>query len=257
MAEQRDSATGKGALADTLYDEPAYYRMLFDGRRHDLSFYAELADERGGPVLEYGIGTGRVAIPLARAGYAMVGIDRSESMLSSLAEQVRAQPAEVRERLEWQCADARTARLGRRFPLVLCPFNGIAHHHSLDELGAFLARVREHLGDGGRFAFDVLVPDPGLLRGESCSIPWFRDPRTGEAARSDETAAYDAHAQLMTITSTVRPMEREAEPEVLTLRLRMLFPQETLLLLRHHGFEVLRRVELGDAIGYVCRLAPA
>ena len=73
-------------MDDTLYDDPWYYRMLFDRRSHDLAFYLDLAKKVDGVVLELGVGTGRVALSLARAGHTILGADSSEPMLAELAE---------------------------------------------------------------------------------------------------------------------------------------------------------------------------
>lgn len=243
---------------DSLYGSPAYYGLLFGAREHDLGFYTGLADEVGGSVLELGVGTGRVALPLARAGHDVTGIDTSPEMLQELATGVSREPAEVQRRIRWRLGDSRALDLKVRYDLVICPFNGIAHLHALDDFTAFFASVRTHLAPGGTFAFDTLIPDPNLLRqqGEGSFVPWFRDPRDGEISRCEETVAYDALSQILTITTTVRSMESGRDPESLTLRLRQLFPQETTLLLHHHGFLVERReLELGDVIGYVCRVA--
>jgi len=182
-----------------------------------------------------------------------VGVDASEAMLASFAADLRAEAPEVRARVRLVHGDARTLELPERFDAITCPFNGIAHHHDLDELGAFLGRVRRHLRPDGVFALDVLLPDPRLMLGSGSEIPWFRDPESGRPSRATERIEYDALAQVLTITTTTRAMEGEPASVELELRLRVLFPAETLLLLRHHGFEVVRRQELGDVIAYVCR----
>lgn len=245
-------------MSDSLYDHPAYYRLLFGRRRSDLDFYLGLAAEAGpgATVLELGVGAGRVALPLARAGHDVTGVDLAPAMLDALAADAAAEPPAVRARLWWLQGDARALDLGRRFDLVTCPFNGIAHHHTLAELAAFCRVVAAHLAPGGVFAFDTLLPDPALLRGEHAWVPWVRDPEResgGEVCRAEESTAYDALSQVLTITTTVRSMESDRPPRAMTLRLRQLFPQETLLLLAHHGFAEVRRVELGDVIGYACR----
>jgi SAM-dependent methyltransferase len=240
-------------VSDTLYSDPAYYRMLFDRRQHDLPFYLGLAAELGGGVLEYGIGTGRVALPLARAGFSVTGIDCSADMLASLARQAEAEPADVRARLGWHLGDARTLELDRRFALVSCPFNGLAHHHRPADLGAFLANAQRHLAPSGLFACDVLEPDPILLRGESSTIPWFRHPSTGEVCRCDEDVSYDGSTHLLRIRTTIRFMERERPPDVLEIVVRQHFADELPALLEEAGFALERSVSLGDSIGYVCR----
>jgi SAM-dependent methyltransferase len=240
-------------VPDTLYSDPAYYRMLFDRREHDLPFYLALAAEADGPILELGIGAGRVALALARAGYAVTGIDRSTEMLSSLAVRAETERPEVRSRLYWHHGDATELRLGTRFALVIYPFNGLAHHHRPADLAALFASVHQHLAHGGIFAFDVLLPDPVLLRGESSTIPWFRHPATGEVCRCDEDVSYDEAARLLTIRTTIRFMERERPTETLELVVRQYFADETPTLLARAGFELDRSVDLGDSLGYVCR----
>jgi SAM-dependent methyltransferase len=242
-------------MADSLYAHAPFYRMLHHARTADLPFYLE-ATRGCDTVLEYGVGSGRVALPMARRGQQVVGVDLSPQMLASLAAELQTEPPAVQARLRLVHADARELVLPERFDAITCPFNGIAHHHDLDELGAFLARVRQHLRPGGVFALDVAVPDPGLLAGTCSEIPWFRDPVDGVVCRATERVEYDPLTQVLTITTTVRAMEVEREPLEMVLRLRQLFPAETLLLLRHHGLEVVHRsTELGDVVGYVCRCA--
>lgn len=188
----------------------------------------------------------------------MVGVDLSEEMLELLRIDLEAEPSEIRERVQLVHGDARELDLGERFEAVTCPFNGISHHHGHEELGAFLARVHQHLEVGGVFVFDVAVPQPSLLAGTCSEIPWFRDPVDGTVCRATERIEYDELAQILTITMTTRAMEEEEErePIEMVLRLRQIFPAETLLLLRHHGFRIEHReTGLGDVLGYICRRA--
>ncbi len=239
-------------MAESLYAHAAFYRMLHHDRRADLPFYLDATQDRA-RVLEYGVGTGRVALPMARRGQQVVGVDTSPQMLASLAADLRAEPPEVRTRVRLVEGDAREVELHERFAAITCPFNGFAHHHDLEQLGAFLQRVQAHLQPGGVFVFDVLLPDPNLLRGACSEIPWFRDPIDGVVCRATERIEYEPLTQLLTVGITTRAMEGEREPLELVLRLRQLFPAETVLLLRHHGFEVVERRELGDVLGYTCR----
>ena len=171
----RPDMTG-GQVGDSLYENTWLYQMFFATRRHDLEFYeqATAACER---VLDYGIGAGRVALVLARAGRVVVGIDNSESMLALLAQRVEQLPPKVRERLTWRLGDARQVQLGQQFDAVICPFNGLAHHHDQVQLTAFFRRVREHMRDDGYFVFDVLLPDPALLAGSSHTAQRRADQR--------------------------------------------------------------------------------
>lgn len=131
----------------------------------------------GGPVLELGVGSGRVAVPLAKDGHEVVGIDRSPGMLARAA--VRAKAA--RAKLTLVQADMRTFSLERTFPLVAIPFNTFLMLEPGDRW-ACLARCREHLSTAGRVAIDVFQPDPNRVAGMDGAVreEWRRsDPETG------------------------------------------------------------------------------
>ena len=128
--------------------------------RRDVAFWRRVAGGVGGPVLELGCGTGRVSLPLARAGVNLVGIDRSAAMLD------RAPPA-APQILE--PADPHVLRLVRgdirtlpfedgAFPMVLAPYGILQSLIRPRDLTATLASVARILGEGGTFGID-LVPD--------------------------------------------------------------------------------------------------
>lgn len=238
-------------VSDTLYEEAAYYRMLFRERTHDHRFYRDAcAGHRR--VLELGVGDGRMASALARAGHDVRGIDRSPEMLSALDERMRAEPCEVRERVRASRGDARTVRLGERFSRVIYPFNGLAHFHDASAQRAVFETVAAHLTPGGRFVFDVVVPDPDLLRGGASSVPRLEHPRTGEVCRLEEAYRYDPERGVLDIETTLIE-RRTGARQVLTLSLYQFYPEHTEALLERHGFRVLERDDtLGDTVGWVC-----
>lgn len=245
-------------MPEPLYVEPALYELLFAQRQHDLPLYLGLAAERLAPaspvaraVLELGVGAGRVALPLARAGHSVVGIDSSAAMLARLRTALEREPLAVQERLVALQADATSVSLERRFALVTCPFNGLAHFHSAAELGALLQTVRRHLAPGGAWAFDVMVPEPAVLAGTSSWMPWLRHPRTGEVCRAEETTAYDADQHVLTIRTVLHRMQSDEPAQELELRLRVFSRPELRALLARHGFVVAREIGLVDGMGFV------
>jgi SAM-dependent methyltransferase len=120
----------------------------------DLDFYVDLAVESGGPVLELGVGSGRVAVPTALAGVDVVGVDSSPTMLE-LA-QARARPHEIALRLVE--ADMRTLPDLGRFALVTVPFRALLHLRSDAERARLFRTIADRLTPSGVLAFDVFHP---------------------------------------------------------------------------------------------------
>ena len=131
----------------------------------------------GGPVLELGVGSGRVAVPVAKDGHEVVGIDRSPAMLARAAKRAK----EQRTKLTLVEADMRSFSLERTFALITIPANTFLMLEP-DDRWACLARCREHLTAHGRLAIDVLNPDPSIIAGLDGAVreDWRRsDPETG------------------------------------------------------------------------------
>lgn len=236
----------------TPYDDPLLYRMLHDEWSGDVPFYASLAEralgpsgasESSGATLECGIGTGRLAIALARLGHVVHGVDREPGMLATLADRLDAEAPDVRARVSFERADVATMRLGRSFSLVLVPYNGIAHQLDDEALAAFLAGVRAHLAPGGLLAFDVWVPSARTLAGTVSDSPRFVHPRTGQPARCEERTSFDASTGVVSVDLTVTHVGWAPGPstDVLSLRLRHVPTERLATLLHENGFRVLHR----------------
>ncbi len=147
------------AIADNYAVSAKYYDAACAAADlADLPFYLDLARASGGPVLEMGCGTGRVLLPIARAGIETHGVDVSVAMLDILRRKLESEPREVRSRVTRREGDIRSARLGRKFPLVIMPFRPFQHMHTLDDQIAVLRTAACHLTDEGKFAFDVFYP---------------------------------------------------------------------------------------------------
>lgn len=133
--------------------------------RPDVAFYTRLAGESNGPVLELASGTGRVLIPIARSGKPVFGLESSEHMIRRCREALEKEPREVRDKVELVQGRMQSFQLENRFGLVICPFNSFLHLLSAEEQLSCLDCTHEHLGPGGRFAFDVFEPDiPRMAR---------------------------------------------------------------------------------------------
>jgi ubiquinone/menaquinone biosynthesis C-methylase UbiE len=140
--------------SDPFASVAPFYDLDLEGYDADVSWYRQLAEQFGSPVLELGCGTGRVAVALAADGVEVVGVDVSESMLAIARERsTAASPS-------WVEADLRTLALGREFPLVLVPLGGLQHMEELEDLVAAFEAIARHLAPGGSAIVDVEAPLP-------------------------------------------------------------------------------------------------
>ena len=134
----------------------ALYDPWSRGVTEDVDFYVAEARKAGGPVVELGVGTGRIAVPTARAGIRVIGVDSSRGMLDVCRR--RAEAAGVTELLDLRVGDLRHPPVAERVRLVTSPFRALLHLGSEEARREALAGVRELLVPGGRFVFDVFAP---------------------------------------------------------------------------------------------------
>ena len=237
----RDAELEAGSRAH--YDDPRYYASTYASRIDDVAYYADLAVRTGGRVLEYGVGNGRVAIPIARHGLEVVGVDHSAPMLADLRARLRAEPPEVQDRVRVVRGDMRRVRLERRFDLVIAAFNTVLHLYARQDVERFLARVRAHLAPGGRFVMDLSVPSVADLARPATraySAPRFRHPTAGVIVSNREYFDYDPVRQVLFVSMEFEPLGQPADAWMTPLAHRQFFPREWEALLHYNGFAVER-----------------
>jgi SAM-dependent methyltransferase len=188
--------------------------------REDIAFYVEEARRSGGPVVELGIGTGRIAVPIAAAGIRVIGVDSSRGMLEVCAR--RAALAGVK--LDLRVGDLREPDVDEQVPLVICPFRSYLHMRTQAERRQALAAAHRLLVDGGRLVFDVFAPGPEDIA--ETDGRWIeREPDIWERANWD--------TECRTLTLSVRGDGSET-----TMTLAWLEPDAWQDLLRETGFEL-------------------
>jgi SAM-dependent methyltransferase len=214
---------GDTEAVGSAYDSIA---RLYDpwsvGVTEDVDFYVQLAKEAGGPVVELGVGTGRIAVPVAAAGVRVIGIDSSRGMLEVCAEAVA--HAGLSDLVDLRLGDLRMPPVHDRVRLVMCPFRSYLHLHSDDERLEALRAARELLVEGGRLAFDVFAPGEDDIA-ETHGRWLEREPGIFERAEWDAVAR--------TLTLSVR-----GESGHTTMTLAWLPPDEWRALLERAGFEI-------------------
>jgi SAM-dependent methyltransferase len=235
VKRQKRASMQEGAAAH--YRDAAYYDKTYGSRRADVDYYVALAKKIGGPVLEYGVGNGRVALEIARLGVDVVGIDASRAMLDDLEVKLAKAPR-LKGRVTTRLGDMRRVRLKRRFPLIIAPFNVVLHLYTRRDIEQFLARVQQHLAPGGRFVFDFSAPrvaDLAVDPARKYGAPRVRHPSHGGVVKYAERFEYDDWRQTLWCLMEFSPVDGSASWEV-PLAHRQFFPQEMAALLHYNGF---------------------
>jgi SAM-dependent methyltransferase len=137
-------------LIARFYD--AVYAKVRDGVDND--WYLQQMTAAPGPVLEIGVGTGRLFAEARRRGIDAWGIDLSPAMIGCCRAKLAPE-----DRGRVSVADAVTMRPGRQFALVCAPFRVLSHVHGTADQLRLLDAVHDCLVPGGAFIFDLYVPN--------------------------------------------------------------------------------------------------
>jgi SAM-dependent methyltransferase len=188
----------------------------------DVDFYVAEARKAGGPVVELGVGTGRIAVPTAAAGVPVIGVDSSAGMLEICRR--RAEEAGVEGLLDLRLGDLKRPPVTEQVRLVTAPFRSFLHLRSDHERLQALGAAYDLLEPGGRLVFDVFAPSRDDV--EETDGRWLeREPGIWE--RAD----WDLEGQVLTLS--VRGTGGET-----TMALSWLQPDRWRALLEQAGFDV-------------------
>lgn len=206
------------APPDAPFEDPfagiaEFYDLDFENFYDDAAFYERLVEIHGSRVLELGVGTGRIAVPLAEGGAKVTGVDLSEGMLALARE--RAENLSI----TFVEGDIRSVKLRGRFDLVIAPLGTLQHMETPDDAVAALETMAHHLAEGGVAVVDVESPVPDdydpspqpLI--QHWSKPW-RDGRVTkvvsvDAIPSDGTKAITWHYDVAEQDGTLRRLTSE------------------------------------------------
>ena len=230
----------------SIYFDPSHYDLLAQMTSpHDVPFYLERLERYGGPVLEIGCGTGRVALELVRAGAEVVGVDLSESMLEAAHHKAMSQGLAVTLAL----GDMRSFDLERTFPLVLIPYNAFNHLLTDGDVTSCLATLRRHMSETSRLIIDTLNPSPTFLADDPARrrpILRYLDPYVQKEVVLSEEDHWNPDTGLNRIVwSYAVGGEKDARVDELTMRL--FFPEDLDARVEGAGFAI--EDKLGDHDG--------
>lgn len=229
-------------VGDDPYADAGLYDLEYADMVEDVAFYVDRARVAGGPVVELGCGSGRLTVPIARAGVQVTGVDRAEDMLRALSAKLAREPEVVRERVRCVRGDYRAVELPEAaFAAVLWPFNALHHTTDEEDLCAILRRIRGWIRPGGRLVLDCYLPDRELYdhdpedRYEGRT---FVDPRTGEPLESWEQGWWDEASRVHHVIYVYR--RPDGSERRTHLQLRMYEIDELRAAIRDAGFDVVR-----------------
>ena len=192
MTDEIESTEYEG-LFTVLYD-------LLHAGAPEAAAYEVLGREQGGPLLELGCGTGRLLVPLARAGLEVWGLDLYGDMLAACRRKLERESAETRARVTLIERDARDFDLARTFPLITAPCNFLDNLLGAEDLARAFRCVRRHLTEDGLFVVDSSAPDlPTMVASHGKEqVGEFVHPETGYRLVSHFTPRFDFVRQIET-----------------------------------------------------------
>ena len=226
------------------FTDPANYDLEQGPRSQErIAFWCQMAKRFGGPVLDLGCGTGLVAIPVARAGLSVTGVDLAEPMLAHARAKAEHEDLDMR----WIQADVRELALARRFGFVILTGNAFQAFLTSADQQALLATVAAHLAPDGVFGFETRNPAGHAL----CDEPEgpveieFVDV-AGRRVAMSSSQRWDAAAQVIHWTTYRRSTDAAGAPIERTTHIACRFTSadEITELLDAAGFEII--VQYGD-----------
>jgi SAM-dependent methyltransferase len=210
----------------------------------DLDLYLALAARTGGPILELGVGTGRIAVALAAGGYAVTGVDLDDAMLRRARERATQAGRTAAANLTLVNDDARAVRpVGGPFRLVLVALNSLLVFGSRADQRRTLGAMAANLAPGGIAVADVWLPDADDLARYDARMGLEyvrRDPETGNLVTKVASAYHDAASGTVDLTSIFEE-GRQGEPALRWVRhdrLRLLGSDELRSFAEDAGLEV-------------------
>lgn len=237
---------GEGRAAEAAALARLYDLDLVDDPG-DLDLYLALASRTGGPVLELGVGTGRLAVPLAQAGHDVTGVDNDPAMIERASRAAAAAGREAVGRIEFVEADIVGLRLlaAGSFRLAIMALNTFLALGTREAQRAALATVAAHLAPGGLAVADVWQPnaeDLARFDGRLALEYGRRDPESGRPVTKIASAQHDAARQGVTLTTIYEEGDPGSPPDrwIRVDRLRLVSGDELRGMAEDAGLEIER-----------------
>ena len=236
-----------------------------DMLKDDIGFYLDYADKLEGKVLELGCGTGRITIPIAKAGHQIWGLDISEPMLDVLWEKAKCENEITNANLNISIGDMRNFELNQKFKLIFIPFRTFQSLITDQEQKYCLKCCHDHLTDDGIFIVNVFKPwgliDRSWVQPEQTDYETIEDGI--KIKRTHICKRVDLKNQVIypTLIYYVTDKNGKTEKYYEHLAMKYYYVDQLRELLQKSGFEVINEfgyydkcsIEKGGEIIFVCK----
>ena len=206
----------------------------------NLAFYVDTYLNETGPVVELGVGDGRIAVAAAARGRSVIGVDLSSAMLERCRR--RAAAAGVLDRVTLLNADFRSFQLDHPAGLIALPYHSLGHLVTLDDKRRAIAQVFSQLRPGGRFVFDDFLMTPSLVdHMRQIQLRAEYQLATGADALLWVTSLVDEASQTIRVVTWEDELDAEgvlARRRYRRLSLSWLAPSQARTLLTDAGFAI-------------------
>ena len=216
----------------------------------ELDFWDLLASQSAAPVLELAVGTGRIALPLARLGHEVWGIDTSEPMLARARNKISKMPASVGARLHLLPQSMSSFSISARFGLIYAPFNSFLLLDPEREAAACLECAHAHLKPGGKLVIDAFAPGPDDFLPDVEELTYLeRHPETGALVTRRRQYEFDStnDVAISHITYTLESDSKIIEKYNFRYYLHLYSREQLSTFMNNHGFTVIET--FGDYLG--------
>lgn len=229
-----------------MYDKIAhYYDLTHADLTEDIDYILKLVGKTAVSLIELGCGSGRLLLPLARAGHHVTGIDNSAAMLARAQERLAAEPEAVQQRVSLIEADmTRFQTTTPPFTWAILPYNTFMHLDSA-QMSMALKQIARILGENGRLLIDLINPtalantaNDHLLTLENS----FTDPQTGHLVVQQSSSHLDETEQTLHITwlyDASPPAGGPVQRIIAQAAYHYRYPHQLELLLHDAGFSLL------------------
>lgn len=224
----------------------AMYDLLpLHQRRPDVGFYVEICRNVKGPILELGCGTGRVLLPVARAGHRVVGLDGSRYMLAKCRAKLEQEDPAVKDNVELCEGEIADFDLQQEFAAITIPFRAFQQLVTADAQLACLTAIRRHLAADGMMVFDVFNPSFAALARPTPTDEFLDDESFAlldgtEVRRGYRTTAHHRARQVQDVELIYHLTNPQGQKQTIThlLQMRHIFRYELEHLLWRSGYAI-------------------